>query len=66
MEGKDEVDSTDEIEITPEMVEAAEEVIWGKVDSTSVGPLFSASDLALEIFLAMWRRRIRARPLLER
>jgi hypothetical protein len=46
--------SLDEIEITPEMIEAGEEAILEVVGGADLGGLFSASDLAEKVFWAMW------------
>jgi len=43
----------DEIEITPEMIEAGESVILSEVGGADLGGWFSASDLAVRVFLAM-------------
>jgi hypothetical protein len=57
MARKPEADSIDEIEITPEMVEAGESVILGVVGGADLGGFFSAADLAREVFEAMWDLR---------
>jgi hypothetical protein len=43
----------EEIEITPEMIAVGESIILGVVGGADLGALFSASDLAKEVFLAM-------------
>ena len=47
----------DGIEITPEMIEAAVEIIWGELGGAELGGLFSASDLASSVYLAMERSK---------
>jgi len=42
-----------EIEITPEMIDAGEETIWGVVGDADLGGFFSARDLAISVFRAM-------------
>jgi hypothetical protein len=55
--------STDEIEITPPMIEVGEDVILGVVGGADLGGLFSASDLARRVFEAMERCRLSARDM---
>jgi hypothetical protein len=47
----------DEIELTPEMIEAGEDAIWGELRVPELGPDFSARDLAIAVWLAMDQRR---------
>ena len=42
-----------EIEITPEMIEAGEDVILCEVGGANLGGLFSAPELAARVFRAM-------------
>jgi hypothetical protein len=46
-----------EIEITPEMIEAGEEAIWEELQVPDLGPDFSARDLAIAVWRAMDQRR---------
>ena len=50
----------EEIEVTEEMVEAGEDVILCEVGGADLGALFSASDLAKRVYLAM--QSVCARP----
>jgi len=43
------------VEITPAMLEAGEEAIWGLIGGYDLGGHFSASRLAKEVYLAMKR-----------
>jgi hypothetical protein len=61
-----EPDRQEEIEITPEMIEAGEDVILGVVGQADLGALFSASDLALRVFLAMADCRRSSRAILHK
>jgi hypothetical protein len=54
METENEANSTDEIEITPEMIEAGADIILGELGG-SLPALFSAEDLAEQVFRAMRR-----------
>jgi hypothetical protein len=53
MERENGDNSTYEIEVTPEMVEAGVTVIWEELGGADLGGLFSASDLAKSVYLAM-------------
>lgn len=53
MEGKSEPNSTGEIEVTDEMIEAGEDVILSEVGGADLGGFFSAADLAKSVYLAM-------------
>jgi len=46
-----------EIEVTPAMVEAGEEVILAQVGGADLGGAFSARDLAAEVYRAMYDLR---------
>jgi hypothetical protein len=43
----------EEIEVTPEMIEIGAEVILGEVGGADLGGLFSAPELARQVYLAM-------------
>ena len=43
----------DEIEVTPEMIEAGEQAIWEELQVPDLGPNFSARDLAIVVWRAM-------------
>lgn len=45
--------SNDEIEITPEMIEAGEEAVLSQVGGADLGGFFSAAALAKKVYLAM-------------
>lgn len=44
---------TTEVEITPEMIEAGEDAVWSTPGAGEAAGLFSASDLACRVYLAM-------------
>jgi hypothetical protein len=53
-----ETDAEDVIEVTDEMIEAGATAIWEEVGGAEdLGTLFSASDLARKVYLAMSARR---------
>lgn len=43
----------DEVEVTPEMLEAGVDVVWLKTNGCTVPMSFSAEDLAASVFRAM-------------
>lgn len=42
-----------DIEVTPEMIEAGADAILSRVGGADLGAFFSAEDLAVEVYLAM-------------
>jgi hypothetical protein len=52
-----EANSTEEIEVTPEMIDAGEHAILCEVGGADLGGLFSAHELARRVYLAMFSLR---------
>ena len=50
----------DEIEVTPEMIEAGEYAILSEIGGVQIGGLFSARDLAASVYRAMELTRLGA------
>jgi len=53
--------SEEEVEITPEMIEAGEAEVSAATGGYDLGGYFSARDLAIAVYQAMERRRLIAR-----
>jgi hypothetical protein len=52
-DGKNGASAIEEIEVTPEMIEAGERAIWGELCGSLPHPSFSADVLAKRVFLEM-------------
>lgn len=54
--GQPEKSSSNEIEITPAMIDAGEDAILSEVGGADLGGYFSARELACQVYRAMQRR----------